>query len=212
MIFNLDSHSKEIKKIKEEVAENAGSAAVNEHTLGYSVKNLLKVDAKSGTVHGVTYTVTEDGCIILNGTVAINSSFILNSEIKLKKGEKYIFSKGVTASSPTVTSTSVYNDREKSDEFSTTSGRNVFTVADDFVKLSQVRIFARKGEVYDNVKIYPMIRHASIEDDSFESYRENVAEQLANIDDRINERLGGCLFKYENGKFYIGYDDSYVEV
>lgn len=219
MIFNLDLHSEEIEQLKKDVAGNTSGMELNKQTLGYTSKNLLKNEAKTQTVNGVTFTVNEDKSVTLKGNKeAKATSLILNSRIDLTKGETYIISRGLSSGNdyPMITSDIKKSNGTSINDGFKTAGANVFKCEEDGCYIANVRIWLGSVQAtYNNITLYPMIRHASILDDTYEPYRENVDERLNNTDTRLTETvntLGGCHFKYENGKFYIGHEEAESEV
>ena len=95
MIFNIDSWIGVINKIKKSVTKNTSNIALNEQTLGYKKKNLLKNKGKTATINGITFTVNEDGSVTANGTNTGNqSTYAIHTGLLLEKG-KYIFSSGI---------------------------------------------------------------------------------------------------------------------
>lgn len=122
-------------------------------------KNLLKNTAKSQTVEGVTLTVNEDGSIKVSGTAT--TLFLRNvGTVDLKGGESYILS-GDLLTLRNSAGDMVYAEPE-----------NIYTPTEDITVYCKLRIGS--GETYTNKVVYPMIRLASIEDDTYEPYTEQT--------------------------------------
>lgn len=124
-------------------------------------KNLLENTAKSQTVNGVTFTVNDDGTVVVNGTSTGNSVIYLNDRIleNLEVGKSYIAS-GITGCIVEYSNgTVLYSD--------------AFTVADDMVSIKPY-IQNNNGATVTNRIFKPMIRHADIEDDTWEPYTEQT--------------------------------------
>lgn len=120
-------------------------------------KNLLKNNAVSQTINGVTFTVNSDGSVILNGTASDNGFFNLNTNlVGIFTADMYV---GLGAESATQNGYTLSHGVSNS-EF--TIG---YTLSNHTCWIGILN-----GKVYNNVTVYPMIRLASIEDDTYEPY------------------------------------------
>lgn len=137
--------------------------------VGVYGKNFININKASTTYNGITYTVNGDGSVTLNGTASEDdiSMFNLNYVAKTKSipvGD-YIVSGGYSSNIRVrilASGTSIAGS----------SGKNVhFTIKEEDTD-SWARIHVDKGTVCNNITIYPMVRLASIEDDTFEKGKE----------------------------------------
>lgn len=167
-------------------ADIAGQKNLLKDTVGWTGKNLLKNEASTLTANGITWTVNDDGTILINGTNTDNSYLTVNSNISLDVDTEYILSGNTT---------------ENADEWylslflqvgyeGMTNYQYIFNNNPTGVKfklrdligesnLTSLRCYARVGirheaQTVDNVTFYPMIRRADILDDTYEPYHESV--------------------------------------
>lgn len=149
-------------------------------------KNLAPNDATTATVSGVTFTVNADGTIKANGTATANLSFNIFSKalsaLQLSAGQRIIMS-GAEGGS---TATYRLQLRRNSTEFPSGSQYDAAvttTVPAAAVETDTItfRIYAASGTVFDSVVFYPMLRPASITDDTYTPYAMTNAELTAAI-------------------------------
>lgn len=145
-----------------------GKGSVEVKSIG---KNLIPYPYKyeSQSFKGIDYTSNSDGSVTLSGTPTDGNSYYLLSSVTLKSGETYI----ITANSP---NSKVGLHVRTVDSSSSVISRGVssveLTVREDATYLVFVLV---NDTVSDSITIYPMIRHASIEDDTYEPYKETVS-------------------------------------
>lgn len=177
------------RKTSESMQEN-----LLKSTVGWTGKNLLKNEAKTQTANGITWTVNDDGTVLINGTNTDNSYLTVNNRnISLDVDTEYILSGNTT---------------ENADEWylslflqvgyeGMTDYRYIFNNNPTGVKfklrdligesnLTSLRCYARVGiphgaQTVDNVTFYPMLRDADITDDTYEPYHESVEEEIEQI-------------------------------
>ena len=138
-------------------------------------KNLLKNTATTQTNKGVTFTVNEDGTVVANGTASARAQLLVGT-VNLSAGT-YIVSQGFKSDSLgagatgfanyTINGKSTFIDLAGNDQLQ-------FTIDTD----TNVRFTAEvrtAGATVTNVIFKPMIRLASITDDTYEPYTENTA-------------------------------------
>lgn len=124
-------------------------------------KNLLPNNATSQTINGVTFTVNSDGSMTLNGTCTANGSFTV-SNVMIPKGEYILTGKVSDDAVMFIQNTSgsvIARAIEGQEEFTLSADTNI-----------QASFWIVKDEVYSNSIVYPMIRPASIEDDTYAPY------------------------------------------
>ena len=125
-------------------------------------KNLLKNEAVSHTVAGITYTVNNDGSITANGTSTAVSPCIICNEFLFKAGIAYKLT-----GCPAGGSTTAYRIDNVSTLYDDGAGGYI-TCATDTVSAIRIRIAA--GVTVNNLTFRPMLRLAEIEDDTYEPY------------------------------------------
>ena len=123
-------------------------------------KNLLKNVATSQVINGVTFTVKEDGSVVANGTATDLTALTINN-ISLPNGA-YILS-----GCPKGGAWNTYSLQYKFGSQDAGSGLNL-PISDS--ELKNIRILVYAGVTLSNVVFKPMIRRASISDDTYEPY------------------------------------------
>ena len=137
-------------------------------------KNLLQNTATSQTINGVTFTVNEDGSVTCNGTATTLIVFKVNAILTLPVGE-FILTGSPTggswhssyylyAQTDNISPQKFYNDIGNGVTINNTSADIVYST----------RIVIERDYSINNRTFYPMIRLASIEDDTYEPYIENT--------------------------------------
>lgn len=130
-------------------------------------KNLLPNNATSQVVNGITFTVNSDGSVTANGTSTGWSKQNLNSGFTLPAG-KYRMSSGNTM--PSKTYLTLVRVSDDATLFTVSGNREVeFSLASDTVVYVYVAVDSTAGAI-SNLTVYPMIRPASIEDDTYVPY------------------------------------------
>lgn len=127
-------------------------------------KNLLNWETTSKTINGVTFTVNSDGTVKADGTATADASLYATASTNtwLKAGA-YVIN-----GCPSGGSITTYEINETSKGAHDTGGGATFTMPDDgYVR---VRIVIRNGYTANNLLFKPMIRPASISDDTFVPY------------------------------------------
>lgn len=133
-------------------------------------KNELNNTATSQTINGVTFTVNEDKSITVSGTATATASFVLNSNM-LFDVESYILNGCPSGGSSSTYKLDVLDT--KGSILVVDSGNGVsFDVTSAFTSQG-VRIVVYGGVTANNLKFYPMLRLASITDDTYEPYKES---------------------------------------
>ena len=180
-------------------------ATVIEDTIGYIKKNLIPYpyDETTATRYGITWNAQSDGTVIANGTCnATGTSYshfqiqvraeTEESSFKLKKG-KYIVSgapKGGSSSKwqITVGHTNPIDGTPYISDANDFGDGATFELAQD-IDAMQVQLVIRPGQTVSNMIFRPMIRRASISDDTYESYIPSVDDRLKEIEEKISQIL-----------------------
>lgn len=156
--------------------------------VGHSKKNLLKYPYYSSTVSqlGVTFTVNSDGTIATSGTSTNLTSFAMSdrqtSTLKLRAGT-YIVSgcpQGGSESTYRI-AISITNKDGVGERVASDFGNGaIFTLKEDALIGAYIDVLSA-GVNMANLTFKPMIRYASIQDDTYEPYVADVLTRLTNI-------------------------------
>lgn len=133
-------------------------------------KNLLKASATTQTVNGITFTVNADGTVTISGTATAAATLTLATASQINSFlplGTYKLS-GCTGGSTTTYDLRFYHPGDSSTVLNH-NGDTQFT-RNATKTDSNISILVRSGQVMDNVVIKPMIRDASIEDDTYQPY------------------------------------------
>jgi hypothetical protein len=181
MIMNMPSND-EIGKIKD--------------TLGYTIgKNLLNHAATNQTKSEVEVVVNDDRSITLNGTVSLTDFVnIANStRLQLPKGEYILSGCPQGGSESTYYMTTMIKTNGEYIEYIDTGEGVKFTIDSENSIFYVCRINIIGGQVYDNLTFYPMIRKASITDNTYEPYRGNHHSSVDVRLDAVESALKSAL-------------------
>lgn len=143
-------------------------------------KNLLKITIGSGFSElGVTFTVNEDKSLTLSGTrTGFTKSDQTIGKANLKAGTEYILSGCPEGGSGSTYRLMVHNDANPSAGASDIGEGVIFTVpSDGEYRISTVLAVSY---AYDGITYYPMIREATVEDDTYEPYYEDAMKIVNN--------------------------------
>jgi hypothetical protein len=134
-----------------------------------SGKNLVKVDAKTTTTKGVTFTVKDDGSVVANGTPS-EDVYLRLANFTLPIGE---YTLSGCAEGGSWSTYRLYCDS------ATDLGKGT-TLSVTEEKETTANILIKSGTTVSNLTFYPMIRYADITDGTYEPYTEKVATVLLN--------------------------------
>ena len=190
-----------IDDVDTRIIENKSDIAINKTTLGYTKKNLLKVNATSRTANGITFTVNSDKSVTLNGTSTAQTDLFLwgiwsdYAPILLPKN-KYICSIGVAQNN-------TYNGLVVKVMKNTTSLADLSCVyPSDTInsEITGVYISIESGRTFNNYTIYPMIRSADITDDTYEPYVDDVDTRI--IDNKNDIAVNQTTLGYQKKNIF----------
>ena len=139
--------------------------------VGERTKNLLQNTATTQTRNGVTFTVNNDKSITCNGTASSTILLVFSNYFEdLIPNNEYIFS-----GCPPTGSASTYRLQlalYSGAVYNVYGGEKKFTYKEEYVgnPNKSIRIVIEKDCVCNNLTFYPMMRLASIEDDTYEPY------------------------------------------
>lgn len=148
-----------------------------------TAKNLFQNKATSMTESGVTFTVNKDGTITANGTYTVQSPFLLSDGwydtdvewIKALEGEQVIISGGVQ----NVTFTIKFMDSAGNEILDLNTGYGGGTrtgIIPSGVAQYSAFLYPNSLATLSNAIFKPMIRPASIQDDTYEPYAKTNKE------------------------------------
>ena len=173
---NLASAIDSIEVIESATAEGESLSLTNTKAMPYSDyvvkgkseqatrsgKNLLNNTATSQTISGVTFTVNEDGSVTCNGTATNNIFFSLTENNSIENIILNGCPAGGSGDSYLVRAIDT-NGRVLKTDFG--EGTEVFNLIN-----ARIQIRIAKDYICNNLTFYPMIRLATIEDDTYEPY------------------------------------------
>lgn len=157
----------QIKKVGDE-AEYIDYGEQKQHRVR---KNLLQNTATSRTVNGVTFTVNDDGSVTCNGTANKNVAYNIK-KINLYEAN-YILTGCPEGGAKNIYSLQYTNNINAA---KVDYGEGVFFTpynSEQYPNISVI-ISIASGYTCNNLTFYPMIRLATIDDDTYESYIENT--------------------------------------
>lgn len=182
---NVDNTSDANKPISTATqAEFDKQQAQIDYNSNQGVKNLFKITAESQTINGVTFTVDKAaGTITTNGTATAALWFTLYN-VSLSSGE-YTLNGCPSGGSLGTYSLVLYYDASSQQAVDTGEG-NTFSA-----NATEARLIIRigSGATLSNLVFKPMIRDASIKDNTFEPYAMSNAELTQKVED-----ISDCLY------------------
>lgn len=165
-------------------------------------KNILPNKATTQVINGVTFTVSADGSINVNGTATADAilHFIPNTTGKLSaffsKGGNYIISTGTTGAGPNVFFGIEYTgstwDIGEWLTYSTQTSKEIYIDGSKLNNASSViecYVKVNSGTTVSNKKVYPMLRPSNIKDTTYVPYSKTNYElttEISNCTNSIN--------------------------
>ncbi len=129
-------------------------------------KNLLKNTAASKTIQGVTFIVNDDGSVTCDGTATNNIWFSVSETMTFHPGLILNGFPAEAAEIGVLRLTSSDGKRNLIDR-----GHGVL-INEEIYGFVNIRL--NNGAMYDSLTVYPMVRLASVADDTYEPYIENT--------------------------------------
>lgn len=133
-------------------------------------KNLLKNTGTTTTKNGITFTVNEDKSVTCNGTATAEVVFTLNPNLTIEVGKRCVLSGCPVGGNKNTYYLAVSNFQN---DFGSGSVGWI-----NFFKTLYAAIVIKAGTTVSNLIFYPMVRHADIEDDTYEPYTEQTLTSL----------------------------------
>ena len=148
-------------------------------------KNLLSVTGTNQTINGVTFTRNTDGSVTLNGTSTAAVTYILKSDV-VERGN-YILSTVETGESD-VAGGGLY--AKTTGGTGTTGGTRLASAlrnasATFTNQVGTVWLYYGAGVTFTNYTVYPMMRFASVQDDTYVPYGMSNAELTGRLPQTI---------------------------
>ena len=146
-----------------------GKKAAYDVGIGNAVcgKNLLDAQiGKNQSRNGITFTVNGDGSVTLNGTSTSDTDFyVTNNKENKYVGKSAILSGGLSAYIKVV---SYQNYADSSVKYFYDNGAGCQMTFDGDSFGAFIRVYS--GQTLSNVTVYPMLRLATVEDDTYSPY------------------------------------------
>ena len=180
-------------------------------------KNILPNKATTQIINGVTFTVSADGSINVNGTATADAilHLIPNTTGKLSaffsKGGNYIISTGTTGAGPNVFFGIEYTgstwDIGEWLSYSTQTSKEIYIDGSKLNNASSViecYVKVNSGTTVSNKKVYPMLRPSNIKDATYVPYSKTNYELTTEISNFTNlpdyTQIGskGVYYRYFN--------------
>lgn len=130
-------------------------------------KNLLPIEATSKTKDGVTFTVNADGSVTCNGTATSNAYLYLKI---LPSFDGACILTGCPSNGSAETYSLQYSNMRIGAYSDIGSGVRIEKYDSTEYQNARVQIKIAPGYTCDNLTFYPMIRKASVTDDTYEPY------------------------------------------
>lgn len=146
--------------------------------------NLLENTASSQEKNGVVFTVNEDKSITINGTATNNADFYVNGGYAYTENILPISSGEIIVSGTKTNSIQQFLLRNESVVTKAESGENISISLTGEVTAVMYRVM--QGTTINSVTIYPMIRKASVKNDSYMPYGVDRVEVKSLGKNRIN--------------------------
>ena len=158
-------------------------------------KNLLENTAVTSTINGITYTVNDDGSVLVNGTATASSVLTINPGFTFEKGVDYTLT-GCPAGGS-------IDSYYISDTFGLVdTGEGVIgAVIGSINNVLPIQICIASGVTVNNKVFHPMIRLASNDNDAYEPYTGGITspnpeypQELHNVENPTVCITGANLF------------------
>ena len=169
----------------EKFAAVKNDIALNRTTLGTQCKNLLKNNAVTKTVNGVTFTINDDKSITVNGTATAQISFMINNKVGLGIGN-YILTGCPSGGSNNTFYLTAYASSVWLSAPDVGSGCRI-----ENKTVTHVVISIASGYTANNLKFYPMLRDADITKKKKKKNKAKLQKQIIAHTARISALEGG---------------------
>ena len=161
-------------------------------------KNLLQNTATSQTISGVTFTVNSDKSVTCNGTATANAIFRIVQAPDFPDNEDMLLTGCPVGGSSSTYQLQYSNNRDKAFQ---DMGNGIVIQKMDYniYPNTYVQIRIVKGYTCNNLTFYPMIRLATIEDDTYEPYTGGIPSPNPDYPQEIRNVTGNVGVTISNG-------------
>lgn len=197
-LFNHEQGEELVRAVSEIAAAMGGDINVNAEISDivnvYGAKNLLENTLSSGTSQSVTYTVNTNKSISFSGTAAATFTICIGV-INVKQGKSYTLSGGYSSNVhldlrvATSGSSAIWNNNTESKAVvSPQESGALLTFTANADETVYVHFRVGNGTNTSGAVLYPMIRLASIEDDTYVPYAKTNRELTADLMNEVATR------------------------
>lgn len=160
-------------------------------------KNLLQNTATSQTINGVTFTVNSDGSVTCNGRASSNTIFRTVQTPDFPDNEDMLFTGCPVGGSLSTYQLQYSNNRDKAFQ---DMGNGIVVQKMDYNTYpnTYVQIRIMEGYTCNNLTFYPMIRLATIEDDTYEPYTGGIPSPNPDYPQEIRNVTGNVEVTISN--------------
>lgn len=195
-----DMHPVTSNAVAEEVEDL--DAEISDIVNVYGAKNLLPNLKAKQYANGIEFICNLDGSVTVNGTASANIGMNIVTRYKGLPSGKLIFSKGISNDDAQVY-LNLYNGNTLVRQVTNLIGKTEYEFNNDYSGYDSVDVgvYVVSGKSLSSVTFYPMIRLASIKDDTFEPF---APTNFNTISSDTNAELGAHQ--------YIDYDLDYLKL
>lgn len=172
-------------------------------------KNLLPSDgADSVTISGITWTKNADGSVTANGTATETSVYTVKTPFTIPKGTWTLTGCPANGSSSTYF-ISIWNS-SGGNEYRDVGNGVTKTLTENYTYDSGIRLVVYNGTTVNNLTFYPMLRDASITDDTYVPYGKTNAEITAELGCNYTKTLSGDYMDFQIYRYGNVVQVSYI--
>lgn len=186
---NTDGEVVSLCELENNLGTLESDLAAQKSSLGMTKKNLLKNTVSTATKNGVTFTVNTDGTITCSGTATADIDLTVRN-MALSANTKYILTgcpEGGSGDTYRMYAMNTTNWAIAGADY----GKGYTLDTGEYTGWT-FRIQIKSGCAADGLTFAPMLRYASIADDTYEQYTEDLQTQINALKAAI-EALGGTV-------------------
>lgn len=168
--------------------EDSNAVHWGDQSKGYVGKNLLKISNTTKTVNNVTFTINNDGSVLVNGTASANIFFnLIQGQAAYNDDVDYILT-----GCPSGGSGSTYALRWNTGTSTPIDIGSGVTIPAGTGDALYIEIRIQSGYVCNNLLFKPMLRLASIPDSTYEPYLTPNTDLMSYADNAISGVKNYC--------------------
>lgn len=166
-------------QIQNGIQSSGGADVLIKDTVGWTGKNLLQNTGSDVSQGGVYYVVNTDDSVRATGTATANSTFAINTDIKLTEGDKLVLTGCPSGGSLSKYYIRVGQKANASDTWGSAvafdygSGVEFIVPQNSYGFVAHIGILSGQST---GMTFYPMLRKADIADPTYEPYHETVEQ------------------------------------